>query len=178
MKTIFENYITKIGLNRLMKEIFINAPISAFIFIFFTSILTWTKPDMKRILIFIAVFVILKLFRILIYNYRNHLEKISLDYENGKLIINHIRPSTKKTETIMDLEEIKVSKIKYIPISWFSFENYFFISGKNSKIKISTAGHENRELNLNEIHFELSNIKILHKNFEDKQKTIHIDKKK
>ncbi|CAL2095718.1 conserved protein of unknown function [Tenacibaculum sp. 190524A02b] len=158
MKTLFENSITKIGMNRLMKDLFINAPVSALIFISFISIVTWTKPNINWILIFILVFVLLKLFRTLIHNYRNHLEKISIDYENEKIIINHIRPSTKKTKTVMNLKEIKISEIKHVPISWFSFENYFWISDQYSKIKISTAGHEKREINLNDIYSELSNM--------------------
>lgn len=158
MKTLFENYITKIDLNRLIKDIFIGAPISALIFSLFISILTWTKPNTNRVLIFILIFAILKLFKTLKHNYRNHLEKISLDYENGKIIINHIKPSIKKTETIMELKEVKVSEIKFMPISWFSYENYFWISDKNSKIRISTAGHEKREINLNKIHSELNNL--------------------
>ncbi|OCK42394.1 hypothetical protein BA195_13980 [Tenacibaculum soleae] len=158
MKILFENYITKIDTNRLIKHIFINAIISALIFSLFISILTWTKPNINRILIFILIFVILKLFQSLKHNYRNHLERISLDNENGKIIINHIRPSKKRTETVMNFKEIKISNIKYLPASWFSLENYFWISDSHSKIKISTAGHENKEININEIHAELNNI--------------------
>jgi hypothetical protein len=158
MKILFEKNINKINLNRLMKDVLINAPISAFIFSLLIFFLTWTKPDINQILIFILVFAILKSMRTLIYNYRKHLERISLDYEKRTIIINQIRPSKKKTETIMDFNEIKVSKIKYMPISWFSVINYFWISDKRSKVKISTLGHENKEINLNEIHLELNNI--------------------
>ncbi|WP_157662541.1 hypothetical protein [Winogradskyella sp. PC-19] len=141
-----------------MKDIFINAPISALIFSLFISILTWTKPNINQILIFILVFAILKSFKTLKHNYRNHLERILLDYENGKIIINQIRPSIKKTETIINYKEIRISEIRHIPISWFSFENYFWISDKYSKIKISTASNENREININEIYSELKNL--------------------
>ncbi|WP_141677700.1 hypothetical protein [Tenacibaculum soleae] len=58
----------------------------------------------------------------------------------------------------MNFKEIKISNIKYLPASWFSLENYFWISDSHSKIKISTAGHENKEININEIHAELNNI--------------------
>ncbi len=145
-----------------MKDIFINAPILALIFILLVSILTWTKPDLNRLFIFISIFAIAKLFQALKHNYRNHLEKISLDSNNGKIIINHYKPVNKRTEIIMDLKEIEISEIKNIPISWFSFENYFFISDKSSRIKISTAGLKNREINLNEIHSELRNITLIY----------------
>lgn len=158
MKTLFENYIAKIDTNRLMKDIFINAIISALIFSLFISFLTWTKPNINEILIFILIFVILKLFQFLKHNYRNHLERISLDNENGKIIINHIRPSIKKTETVMNFKEIRISNIRHMPVSWFSLENYFWIYDNYSKIKISTVGHENKEININEIHSELNNI--------------------
>ncbi|SNR14727.1 hypothetical protein [Tenacibaculum jejuense] len=158
MKTLFENHIIKIDTNRLIKDIFINATISALIFSLFISILTWTKPNINKVLIFILVFVIIRLLKSLKHNYRNHLERISLDNENGKIIINHIKPSIKQTETIMSFKEIRVSKIKHMPFSWFSLENYFWISDNYSKIKISTCGHENREININEIHSELNNI--------------------
>ena len=158
MKTLFENYITKIDTNRILKDIFINAIISAVIFSLLISILTWTKPNINRVLIFILIFAILKLFQSLKHNYRNHLERIFIDYENGKIIINHIRPSIKKTETVMNFKELKVSNIRYMPVPWFSLENYFWLSDNYSKIKISTAGHESKEININELHSELNNI--------------------
>ncbi|WP_143032779.1 hypothetical protein [Tenacibaculum sp. MAR_2010_89] len=86
------------------------------------------------------------------------MERISLDNENGKIIINHIRPSIKGTETVMNFKEIRISNIRHMPVSWFSLENYFWISDNYSKIKISTAGHKNKEININKIYSELNNI--------------------
>lgn len=158
MKTLFENKKNKIDFNKLLKDILIKAPISGLIFSIFKFIMTWTKPTINEILIFILILSILKLIKFLIHNYRNHLESISIDFEKEKIIFNHVRPSKKRTLTVMNLEEIKVSKIKYLPISWFSFVNYLWVSDEKSEIKISTAGHKNKEINLVEIHSKLKKI--------------------
>ena len=158
MKTLFENKKNKIDFNKLLKDILSNAPISVLIFSILKFIITWTKPTINEILIFILIFAIFKLIKFLIHHYRNHLESISIDFENEKIIFNHVKPSKNKTLTVMNLEEIKVSKIKHIPISWFSFVNYLWISDEKSEIKISTAGHENKKINLVGIHSKLKKI--------------------
>ncbi|WP_299157584.1 hypothetical protein [uncultured Tenacibaculum sp.] len=158
MKTLFENKKNKIKYNRLLKSMLISVPISALIFSFFKSFLSWTKPEIKEILIFILILGILKLGEALIHNYRNHLESITLDYENEKIMFSHVVLSKENTKTTMELKEIKISEIKHVPVSWFSFINYFWISDEKSKIKISTAGHENKDIILNKIHSELKNI--------------------
>ncbi|MCF2874772.1 MULTISPECIES: hypothetical protein [unclassified Tenacibaculum] len=158
MKILFENKRNKITFKTIIRNLFIKIPILILITSLFKSLLSWEKPEISEILLLFLIFNIIVLIQTLIHNYKNHLESITLDYEENKLILKYIKLSKNSTETVIKLNQIKVSEIKHMPISWFSFTNYFWVSDIKSKIKISTAGHGNKEIELDEIHKELSNI--------------------
>lgn len=158
MKILFENKRNKITFKTIIRNLFIKIPILVLITSLFKSLLSWTKPEISEILIFFLIFNIIVLIQTLIHNYKNHLESITLDYEENKLILKYVKLSKNSTETVIKLNQIKVSEIKHMPISWVSFTNYFWVSDMKSKIKISTAGHGIKEIELDEIHTELNTI--------------------
>ncbi|CAM1341941.1 hypothetical protein [Tenacibaculum amylolyticum] len=103
------------------------------------------------------------LLRTLFYNNKTHLESIVLNLDENKLIIKQVRLLKSSTKIVMNLDEITISEIKHPPFSSFSFFNHFTVKDQQSKINISTAGHGNKEINLDEIHKRLNQIYITNK---------------
>ncbi|WP_299626691.1 hypothetical protein [uncultured Tenacibaculum sp.] len=157
MKILFENAKERISYKSLLLNMILKAPIILFA-ILLNSLLTWSLPKPDSVIIFLIVYCTLIIVSFFIYNYRTHLTALSLDQDKKQLIAKHIKPAKKSSETIINLKDVKISEIKHMPFSSLSFFNYFLISDKQSIVKISTAGHGNKEINLKKIHTELSNL--------------------
>lgn len=155
MKILFENKKKTITLKSIMWSVFIKVPIYCTLFLLLFSLFTWSKPNLNEIIKSFFILAIIYVYRLTLFIFKSHLESITLNHKEKKLIIRRLKAFKSPTKTVFKLNEFKISEIKYFPFKSFAFYNYFIIEDKYSKVKLSTSGHKNKEINLQDIYKEL-----------------------
>ncbi len=152
MIVLFINKKESNTFKEIIRDIIITVPIAVFLFSFFKSLITWSKPELHEIINYLIIFEVGIILKIAFQIFKNHLESIVFNSDENKLIITQIKPLKTTTKTIFKLDQLEISEIKHFPFSSFAISNYFILKNTHAKIKISTAGHEKKEIDLHEIH--------------------------
>ncbi len=158
IKVLFENKRKTISLKTLIYDLALYGPLSALLINLFESLLTLSKPKLHEIIFYTLIinicFIVYKLFHF----FKIHVERIELNYNTKTVSVQQVRFINSSIKKEVQLEKAIISDIRHFPFMSFSFFNYFKIKDQQSCIKISTAGHGKKEIDLDEIYSEIKDI--------------------
>ncbi|TCI85080.1 hypothetical protein [Tenacibaculum sp. M341] len=142
MRVLYKNKKKVLEVRDVLKSMFINVPVSAVLISLFYSLLTWSKPEFSDIMRYILYLEVGTIIIIFFSVNKKRLKRICIDHDNQKLLISQFNFLKFSKELEFDLNSLKLSEIKHMPISSFAIYNFFLIENSQIQVKIKTSDLE------------------------------------
>lgn len=156
MELVFENENKAPTYRDIKETILVNIPLLAIKSYLLYSLLLWTKPELigfiKCLLLLETMYCVKLIFGLK----TKHIRSIHIDTDKEALIITHYNFFDPSIETIFKGNTIKISEVRHMPVSSFSFYNFYTIQDHQSKVKIRSSAFKDEGSDFENIYTKLN----------------------